>query len=67
MKKEETRQAASTVFEGMTSISAVINGGHRKIERVLIDREKAKKKIATFIIVTFIFYNFGSWCDWTLC
>ena len=45
MKKEETRQAASTVFEGMTSISAVINGGHRKIERVLIDREKAKKKI----------------------
>ncbi|MBQ4067534.1 MAG: RNA methyltransferase [Clostridia bacterium] len=42
MKKEESRQAPSTVFEGMTSISAVINGGYRKIERVLADGEKAK-------------------------
>lgn len=44
MKKEESRQASSTIFEGMTSISAVINGGHRKIETVLADKEKAKKK-----------------------
>lgn len=41
MEKEAARQGESYVFEGMTSISAVINGGRRKIEKVLIDREKA--------------------------
>ena len=41
MEKEAARQGESYVFEGMTSISAVINGGRRKIEKVLIDKEKA--------------------------
>lgn len=45
MKKEESRQGESTVFEGMTSISAVLNGGFRKIERVLVDGEKSKRKV----------------------
>lgn len=45
MKKEESRFAASTVFEGMTSLRAVISsieGGtsDRRIERVLVDRER---------------------------
>lgn len=44
MKKEASRQADSVIFEGMTSISAVINGGKRKIERVIIDSERANKK-----------------------
>ncbi len=44
MKKEASRQGDSLIFEGMTSISAVINGGYRKIERVLIDKEKLKNK-----------------------
>jgi len=48
MKKEETRFEASTVFEGMTSIRAVIrsleNGiGDRKIIRILYDSSKQKK------------------------
>lgn len=43
MKKEESRQAPSLVFEGMTSISAVINGGYRKIEKVYADKERAAK------------------------
>lgn len=44
MKKEESRQGDSLIFEGMTSISAVLNGGFRKITRVLVDKEKAGKK-----------------------
>lgn len=41
MKKETSRQNDSTVFEGMTSISAVINGGYRKINKVYVDRSRA--------------------------
>lgn len=44
MKKEESRRKDSTVFEGMTSISAVLNGGYRRIEHILIDSEKAPSK-----------------------
>lgn len=44
MKKEASRQNDSVIFEGMTSISAVINGGRRRIERVMIDRARADKK-----------------------
>ncbi len=44
MKKEESRQGESLVFEGMTSISAVINGGYRKIEQIFIDKDKASSK-----------------------
>ncbi len=45
MIKETDRQGASTVFEGMTSISAVIEGGRsgvsdRRILRVLYDRTR---------------------------
>ena len=44
MKKEASRQEDSLIFEGMTSISAVINGGYRKIEKVLFDKEKNDKR-----------------------
>jgi len=44
MKKEASRQESSLIFEGMTSLSAVINGGYRKIIRVLIDSQKADSK-----------------------
>ena len=51
MKKEETRTGDSTVFEGMTSISAILNGGadgvnDRHLLRVLVDADKrdARKK-----------------------
>lgn len=52
MKKEESRQGQSLIFEGMTSISAVINGGYRKIEQVFIDKEKvsSKKRQIDFLI-----------------
>ena len=46
MQKEETKFLNSTVFEGMTSIRSVLNGGYsdnndRKIEKILFDPEKA--------------------------
>ena len=49
MKNEQSRFEASTVFEGMTSISAVINGykngtTDRRPEMILIDKEKTKSK-----------------------
>ena len=50
MIKEETRFASSTVFEGMTSIRALIdnlkNGirGAREIEKILYDKEKQGSK-----------------------
>lgn len=44
MKKEISRQGESLIFEGMTSVSAVLNGGYRQIEKVLFDREKTVKK-----------------------
>lgn len=44
MKKEASRQEDSLVFEGMTSISAVINGKNRNIEKVLVDKEKLSSK-----------------------
>ena len=45
MKKEESRTGESTVFEGMTSISAVIGGtadgvNDRRVLRVLVDRDR---------------------------
>lgn len=43
MKKEISRQGESTVFEGMTSISAVLEGGYRRIEKVLCDRERTSQ------------------------
>lgn len=44
MIKESTRQAPSLIFEGMTSISAVIKGGKRNIECVYYDKDKEKSK-----------------------
>lgn len=50
MIKEETRFQSSTVFEGMTSIRAVLDNlkegipNARKIERILIDKEKLQSK-----------------------
>ena len=51
MIKEADRQRPSLIFEGMTSISAVIKGGKRKIKRILYDmgREKAKIKELNFL------------------
>lgn len=48
MQKEEIKFADSTVFEGMTSIRAIIKGSEdgindRKIEKILFDYEKIKK------------------------
>ena len=48
MQKEETKFSSSIVFEGMTSIRAVLNGGYsenndRKIEKILYDPEKTAK------------------------
>ena len=40
MKKEASRQEESTVFEGMTSISAVLGGRYRKINKVYIDEDR---------------------------
>ena len=50
MIKEESRFADSTVFEGMTSIRALIDNlkdgkdNARKIEKILFDKEKEKSK-----------------------
>ena len=47
MIKEEKRFSNSTLFEGMTSIRAVLsseNAGARTIEKVLYDRAKEKAK-----------------------
>ncbi len=55
MIKEEVKFAPSTVLEGMTSISALLNSGEendRKIEKVLIDREKRKSKSAQIGFLT---------------
>ncbi len=45
MIKENVRYENGSVFEGMTSISAVINSKHsdRKIKRVLYDKQRAEK------------------------
>ncbi len=44
MIKEEIRYKDGCIFEGMTSISAVINSDNgRKIKRVLYDKERAEK------------------------
>lgn len=49
MKKEETRFIASTVMEGMTSISSLLAAreagiNDRVIEKILFDRDKKRKK-----------------------
>lgn len=47
MIKEEQKFKDSTVFEGMTSISALLSAGaenDRKIQKVLIDRQRRKSK-----------------------
>lgn len=49
MKKEESRFAASTLFEGMTSIRAVLTAmdagiSDRRIEKILVDADKQKSR-----------------------
>ncbi len=44
MIKETERQKPSVIFEGMTSISAVIKGQKRAVTRVYYDRNKEKSK-----------------------
>ena len=48
MQKEEIKFESSTIFEGMTSIRAILRGrdagiNDRKIEKILFDKEKLKK------------------------
>ena len=48
MQKEEIKFKDSTVFEGMTSIRAILRGidagtNNRKIEKILFDKDKMKK------------------------
>lgn len=45
MIKESDRQKPSVIFEGMTSISAVIKGGKREIKTVLFDFSKERSKV----------------------
>jgi len=44
MIKEASRQVPSLIFEGMTSISAVLKGNKRKINCVYYDKNKEKSK-----------------------
>ncbi len=47
MQKEQDKFASSNIFEGMTSLSALLNAGDcndRKVERVWIDQEKKRSK-----------------------
>ena len=50
MIKEETRFKESTIFEGMTSIRAILDNlkenkpNARKIEKILYDKDKLKSK-----------------------
>ena len=50
MIKEETRFVSSTVFEGMTSIRALLDNlknnveNARKIEKIIFDKDKVKSK-----------------------
>ena len=49
IKKEERKFVSSNIFEGMTSISAVLNShaeNNRKIEKIWIDAQKRKTKSA---------------------
>ncbi len=54
MIKEETRFASSTIFEGMTSIRALLDNlknnveNARKIEKILFDKDKIKSKEKDF-------------------
>ena len=48
MQKEELKFVDSTVFEGMTSIRAILRGidngvNDRRIEKILFDKDKLKK------------------------
>ena len=55
MQKEEQKFLASDILEGMTSISALLNSGEendRKIERVLIDRDKRKSRASQIGFLT---------------
>ncbi len=65
MIKEETRFASSTVFEGMTSIRALLDNlkdnvvGARKIEKILFDKDKTKSKEKDFRYLTKMAEVFG--------
>ena len=65
MIKEETRFASSTVFEGMTSIRALLDNlknnveNARKIEKILFDKEKVKSKEKDFNYLTKMATVFG--------
>lgn len=65
MIKEETRFASSTVFEGMTSIRALLDNlksnveNARKIEKILFDKDKVKSKEKDFKYLTKMANAFG--------
>lgn len=65
MIKEETRFASSVVFEGMTSIRALLDNlknnieNARKIEKILFDSDKVKSKEKDFKYLTKMSEQFG--------
>lgn len=67
MKKEESRHGESLIFEGMTSLSAVINGGYRKILKVLIDKEKISSKKRQIDFLTHRSMEHGFEIEYTTC
>ncbi len=64
MIKEYEKQAASNIFEGMTSIRAVIksieNGSSdRQIKRILVDEEKQKSRLKELSYLKAMSYKLG--------
>ena len=62
LQKEHEKFADSTIFEGMTSISALLNSGDendRKIEKLLIDASKRKSKHAEIGFLTAKSHEYG--------
>lgn len=64
MKKEETRFVKSNIFEGMVSIRAIINAfdngiSDRRIKRVIISEERAKKRAKELSYIKARSYDLG--------
>lgn len=64
MQKEEIKFKDSTIFEGMTSIRAIIKGiesgvNARKIEKIFFDKDKKKKNIKELGYLRAISEKFG--------
>ncbi|MBE6589972.1 MAG: RNA methyltransferase [Ruminococcaceae bacterium] len=68
MIKEEQKFTNSSILEGMTSISALLNSqadNDRRIEKILIDREKRKNKAAEIGFLTAKSHELGFEIEFT--